>query len=134
MNLPVICVCTAAAQINVNRVWAAMGRGPGTFERRLTTGSDPTSEVEPTHYLMSDASTSADDAAEWQAMANGDLPHLPDGRVWGEDGVIGAEDARAAISGGNLQVYSASGDVVPIDHANGVLASRGLSWVPFPEI
>ena len=134
MNLPVICVCTAAAQTAVNRVWEAMGRGPGTFSRKLTTEADPTPETVPTHYLMSDASTSAADVAEWQAMANGDLPRLPDGVVWGVEGVIGAEDAMAAISAANLQVYSASGDVVPVDHANGVLASRGLSWVPFPEI
>lgn len=133
MNLPSICICTAAAKANVNRVWEAMGRGPGTFSRKLcAVGPGATWETKATHYLMSDASTDDGDIAEWQAMSNGDLPAIAG--VWGADGVIGAADAQAAVSGANLQVYSASGDVLPTEHAEGVLSGRGLMFVPDPEI
>ncbi|ATC34178.1 hypothetical protein CA606_18585 [Caulobacter vibrioides] len=133
-HLPVIMICTAAAQTNINRVWEAMGRGPGTFSRKLTTAPAPTTESPATHYLSSDASTDQATVAVWQGFAGGDLPPLPEGVVWGENGVISAADAMAAITGANLQIYSASGDVEPIDHANGVLLGRGLKWVPEPEV
>lgn len=131
-NLPAICVCTAAARENVNKVWEAMGRGPGTFSRKLTDDPNATTESPATHYLMSDASASDEDVAEWQAMANGDLPDIGI-NVWGQDGIIDAAAAQEAISGANLQVYSASGDVIPTEHAAGILASRGLRFVPDPE-
>lgn len=132
-NLPAICVCTAAARDNVNLVWEAMGRGPGTFSRRLTNDPNPTTESTVTHYLMSDTSASDADVAEWQAMASGDLPDIGMNQ-WGVDGIISSADAQAAISGANLQVYSASGDVIPVEHAAGILQSRGLAFVPDPEI
>lgn len=132
MTLPAICICTAAAQTNVNKVWEAMGRGPGTFSRRLTDDPNPTISSTVTHYLMSDTSASEADVAEWQAMASGDLPDIGMNQ-WGQEGIISSVDAQAAINGANLQVYSASGDVIPTDHAAGILASRGLSFVPDPE-
>lgn len=125
---PVICIVTAAAKTNANLVWAAMGRGPDTFSRRLTDDPSPTISSTVTHYLMADSSSLVEDVQAWQALANGDLPQI-DG-TWGVDGVIEAADAQAATSGANLQVYSASGNVVPLDHANAILASRGLSFVP----
>lgn len=134
MDLPVICICTAAVVTDINLVWEAMGRGPGTFSRKLTDDPNATPESVPTHYLMSDASTDSATVAEWQAMTSGNLPQTPEGVVWGVDGVISAEDAMNAVDGANLQIYSAAGDVTPLDHANGILAGRGLYWVPFPEI
>lgn len=125
---PVICIVTAAAHVNANLVWAAQDRGPDTFSRKLTTDDPATPESVVTHYLMADSSCSVEDIAAWQALANGDLPQIAG--VWGEDGVIGAADAMAATNGANLQVYSASGDVQPLGHANAILASRGLSFVP----
>jgi hypothetical protein len=125
---PVICIVTAAAKNNANLVWAAMDRGPDTFSRKLTTDADPTTSSTVTHYLMADSSSSVTDVAAWQALANGDLPQI-DG-TWGVGGVIEAADAQAATSAANLQVYSASGDVQPLDHANAILASRGLGFVP----
>lgn len=133
MSLPAICICTAAARDNVNLVWEAMNRGPGTFSRKLTDEADPTPASPATHYLMSDASASEADVAEWQAMASGDLPDIGT-NSWGIEGIVSSADAQAAISGANLQVYSASGDVVPTEHAAGILASRGLKFVPDPEI
>lgn len=129
-NLPAICICTAAAQSNVNLVWEAMGRGPGTFSRKLTDDPNPTSGSTVTHHLMSDASASDADVAEWQAMASGNLPDIGS-KQWGIEGIISSVDAQEAISGANLQVYSASGDVIPVEHAAGILASRGLAFVPF---
>jgi len=125
---PVICIVTATARADANLVWAAQGRGPDTFSRRLTTDSPALSNSTVTHYLMADSSSSVEDVAAWQALANGDLPQISG--VWGVGGIISAADAMAATTGANLQVYSASGDVVPLDHANAILASRGLGFVP----
>jgi hypothetical protein len=125
---PVVCIVSAVAKDNANLVWAAQGKGPDTFSRRLTDDPAPTTGSTVTHYLMADSSCSIEDVAAWQALANGDLPAIVG--AWGQDGVIGAAEAQAACSGANLQVYSASGDVVPLDHANAILASRGLSFVP----
>lgn len=127
-QLPVVCIIAAASKDDGNLVWAAQGRGPDTFSRRLTTDSPATTGSTVTHYLMADSSSDASDVAAWQAMADGDLPQI--NGVWGENGVIGAAEAQAAVSGANLQVYSASGDVAPLDHCNAILLSRGLSWVP----
>lgn len=132
-NLPVIAVCTAAARENVNLVWEAMSRGPGTFSRKLTSEASPIPTSPATHYLMSDASATESDVAEWQAMASGDLPDIGT-NSWGVDGIISSADAQAAISAANLQVYSASGDVIPTEHAAGILASHGLQFVPDPEL
>jgi len=133
MSLPSICIVTAEAVVDARLVWLAMGRGPNSFIRKLC-AIDPeaTWETTPTHYLMSDVSSSESDVAAWQAMANGDLPEIEG--VWGEDDVISAAAAMAATSAANLQVYSASGDVIPTDHAAGILGSRGLMLVPDPPL
>lgn len=125
---PVVCIIAAAAMVNANLVWAAMGKGPDTFSRKLTTDNPALTSSAVTHYLMADSSCTVEDVAAWQGFAHGDLPQI-DG-IWGADGVIAAADAQAAVNGSNLQVYSASGNVVPLDHANAILASRGLSFVP----
>lgn len=128
---PVVCIVTAAAKVDADLVWLAMGRGPNTFDRKLTTDPAATPSSPATHWLTADSSSLVSDVAAWQALANGDLPQISG--VWGVDEVISAEDAMAATSGANLQVYSASGDVEPLDHCNAILASRGLYWVP-PEV
>lgn len=125
---PVVCIVAAAAMTNANLVWAAMGRGPDTFSRRLAAAAEIDENSTPTHYLMADSSCSVEDVAAWQAFAHGDLPQI--NGVWGLNGVIGAADAQAAVSAANLQVYSASGDVTPLDHVNAILASRGLAFIP----
>lgn len=127
---PCVGVVKAADRDNTNKVWEAWGKGPGTFSRKLTTDANPTTSSTVTHYLFADSSTSVEDVAIIQAMANGDLPPLPTGYAWGVDGVISAVDALAAIDGDSLQCYSASGNVTPLDHCNAILASRGLKWVP----
>lgn len=130
-NLPFVGICTAAAKTNVDLVWEAMGRGPGTFSRKVcAVGPGVTWQTAATHYLSSDASATDSDIAIWQGFAAANLPPLPEGVVWGENGVIGAAAAIAAISGANLQVYSVSGDVLPVDHIAGILAGRGLRYVP----
>jgi hypothetical protein len=133
MKLPVICIVTAAAKAGADAVWEAWGRGPNTFVRGLCAiDPDATWETPPTHYLMADSSTEESEVAIMQAMANGDLP--PISGVWGVAGVVSAAVALASITAANLQVYSASGDVVPVDHMNGILAGRGLQTVPYPPI
>lgn len=125
---PVVCVVTNAAKTDANLVWAAMGRGPNTFIRKLTTENPPTLSSPVTHWLMADSSSLVADVMAWQALANGDLPQISG--VWGESGIIDASSATTATNGANLQVYSASGNVQPLDHCNAILASRGLYWVP----
>ncbi|MGE0211815.1 MAG: hypothetical protein AB7S41_08990 [Parvibaculaceae bacterium] len=128
MNLPSLVIITAAKRVDANRVWDAMGRGPNTFIRRLTDDPSPTSESEVTHYCMFDTSALDSDVADWQAMTNGDLP--PIAGTWGADGVIDAADAQAAVAGSQMQVYSAAGDVTPLEYVESVIAGRGLSFVP----
>lgn len=128
MTQPIVCVITNAAKTNANLVWAAWGKGPDTFSRRLTDDPSPTTSSTVTHWLMADSSTLVEDVQVIQGFANGDLP--PIGGQWGEAGVIEAADAQTATNGTNLQCYSASGNVEPLDHVNAILATRGLSFVP----
>ena len=125
---PIVGIVKAADKVNANLVWAAWGKGPDTFSRKLTTDAVPTTSSTVTHYLFADSTTSVEDVQVIQGFANGDLP--PIAGAWGDDGVIDAADALAAIDGDSLQCYSASGNVTPLDHCNAILASRGLKWVP----
>ena len=127
---PCVGIVKAADKTNANLVWAAWGKGPETFSRKLTTDADPTPSSTVTHYLFADSSTSVEDVAIIQGFANGDLPPLDVGVAWGVGSAIGAAAALAAIDGDSLQCYSASGNVTPLDHCNAILASRGLKWVP----
>lgn len=131
MNLPYIAIVTDAQKTNLNLVFAAMGEGPETFTRKCC-AIDPnaTHETPPTHWLTSAAAATDSDVAMLQAMTEGNLPALPEGVVWGEDGVISAADAMAASDGSVFHVYSAAGDIEPADHAAAVLASEGLQFVP----
>lgn len=131
MNLPYIAIVTAAQVTNLNLVLEAIGWGPGNFSKKLC-AIDPnaTSSTPATHYLTSAAAASDYDVAMLQAMTQGDLPDLPDGVIWGVNGVISAEDAMAASSGSVFHVYSAAGNIEPVDHAAAVLLSEGLQKVP----
>ena len=77
---------------------------------------------------MSEGSSLDSDIAEWQRMANGDLPAISG--QWGENGVISAADAIEAISAANLQIYTGSGDVDMEQLKVGILSGRGLQVVP----
>lgn len=133
MALGIVCIVTDAQKTNLNRVFAARGRGPETFTRKLC-GIDPNATIStpPTHWLMSDAGSTQDELNMLTAMTQGDLPLVPQGTVWGENGVISASEAMAATDGTVLQVYSAAGDVDPEAHAAAILAGRGLQLAPTP--
>ncbi len=126
MTLPTICIITDAHKSAANRVWEAMGRGPGTFSIPIVNDPAATWDSPATHWLMADDSAMPADVAAWQALQRGDLPPVPAGVVWGENGVIDAASAMAAVTASNLQVYSASGDVQAAEHMAGILAGRGL--------
>jgi hypothetical protein len=136
MNLPRIVIVTAAALTDINRICHAMGLGTGYIGRKLC-AEDPQADhtTSATHYLVNDMSAQVDDDPIWQGMANdADLP--PIAGVWGEEGVISAQDAQAALTFGNMQVYTAAGmdlDSNPsaaIEWRNGILTGRGLQFVP----
>lgn len=135
MALGIVCIVTDAQKTNINLVFAARGHGPETFTRKLC-AVDPnaTPSTPPTHWLMSNAAGSQEELNVLTAMTEGDLPPVPEGVIWGENGVIPASDAMAATDGAVFQVYSAAGDVEPVDHVAAVLASRGLQYVPEPEV
>jgi hypothetical protein len=134
MAINVIGIATAAAVTNVNLVLQAMGRGPGNISRKATTVADPAWDATPTHYFMSDQGVTAEFQAQLLGFANGDLPPLPPGVVWGEEGVISAQDALAAIASPNFSFASFSGAFTPGEQVQAALDALGLHVIPFPEI
>lgn len=134
MAINVIGIATAAAVDNVNLVLEAMGRGPGNISRKATTVADPAWDATPTHYFMSDQGVTPEFQAQLLGFANGDLPPLPEGVVWGEEGVISAQDALAAIASPNFSFASFSGAFTPGEQVQAALDALGLHIIPFPEI
>jgi hypothetical protein len=135
MNLPVVCIVTNAQKTNLNLVFEAMGMGPETFTRKCC-AIDPnaTDQTPPTHWLMSYVAATDSDVAIYQTMTAGNLPPLPQGVVWGVNGIISAADAMAASDGSVFHVYSAAGQIEPVDHCAAVLQSEGLQYVPDPPL
>lgn len=135
MSIGIIGIATAAAVANVNLVLEAMGRGPGSITRKATTVANPTWDAEPTHWFMSDQSADAEFQSILLGFANGDLPPLPDGVVWGVDGVISAADALEAISAENFAFASFNDGFPPLAQVDAALAAFNppLHIIPFPE-
>lgn len=130
MQLPRITIVTAAALTDFNRICNAMGLGTAYLGRPLC-AIDPeaTWETPATHYLANDMSALDSEAPVWQGMAQeADLP--PINGTWGEDGVISAQDAQAALAFGNVKVFTAAGEDTPMQWLNGVLLGCGLQFVP----
>ncbi|WP_340645331.1 hypothetical protein [Phenylobacterium sp.] len=134
MSINIIGIATAAALTNVNLVLEAMGRGPGNITRKATTVADPAWDATPTHYFMSDQGVSAEFQAQLLGFSNGDLPPLPEGVVWGVDGVISAADALAAITAANFSFASFNDGFTPGAQVQAALDAKGLYVIPFPEI
>jgi hypothetical protein len=135
MTIGIVGIVTAAKRDDLNLVFAARGMGPECVTRKVcAVDAQATHETAPTHWLWSDANGSAEELATLNGMINGDLPPVPDGTVWGENGVISAANAMAATDGAVMQVYSCAGDVEPVDHIAAVLASRNLQYVPDPPL
>lgn len=134
MAINIIGIATAAAVTNINLVLQAMGRGPNNISRKATTVPDPAWNATPTHYFMSDQGVTAEFQAQLLGFANGDLPPLPNGAVWGEEGVISAADALAAIASPNFSFASFSGAFTPGEQVQAALDAMGLFEIPFPEI
>lgn len=135
MALGIVFIVTDAKKDDLNLVFAARGMGPDSVTRKLC-AIDPqaTDQTPPTHWLASMANGTQAELDILNAMTAGDLPPVPDGTVWGENGVISAAAAMAACDGAVFQVYSAAGDIEPVDHVTAVLASRGLQYVPDPPL
>lgn len=150
MTLPVALVVTDAQKTNVETVISAY-RYPDSvqFGRALIAADtvSPTWQSSPTHWLMFDASTTGENVSVYQGFANGDLPALTSGDVWGQNGFISSNDALTALNGSNLQTASVSGDVDAQDFllgqadgngqrptGGGFLGSLGLMYRPDPEV
>jgi len=133
--LGIVMIVTDGKRDDLNRVFAARGWGPENITRKLCAVSPlATDQTSPTHWLASNAGGSSEELAILNGMVNGDLPPVPYGTVWGENGVISAAAAMAACDGSVFQVYSCAGDIEPVDHVAAVLASRGLQYVPDPPL
>lgn len=127
MNLPAICIVTAAKRDHANLVWDAMGRGPETFYRALCAfDEDATPESPITHYLASATEATDADVIEWQCMTQGNLPALAPGKVWGEDGVISAADALEATDGSQLIIITIAGNADPHNFLIGYPDQNGV--------
>lgn len=139
MQLPMVCVVDDAKRNDINQVWIARGlaqpNSDPSFARALC-AADPeaTWETPATHWLMSDAGASDGEVDTCNQMTAGNLPPLPEGTVWGEDGVISAAAAMAATDGAVFRVFSCAGEVEPLDHMAAVLATLGLQFVPDPPL
>lgn len=135
MALGIVLIVTDAKRDDLNLVFAARGWGPENITRKLcAVDPEATDQTPPTHWLSSNAAGNQTELDILNAMTEGDLPPVPEGTVWGENGVISAANAMAACDGAVMQVYSAAGDVEPVDHVAAVLASRGLQYVPDPPL
>ena len=134
MSINIIGIATAAALANVNAVLEAMGRGPGNISRKATTTPDPTPSATPTHYFMSDQGVTPEFQAQLLGFSNGDLPPLPEGVVWGENGVISAGDALAAITASNFAFASFNDGFTPGEQVASALSALGLHIIPFEEV
>lgn len=130
-TLNVIVIGAAAYVANINAVLEAYGRGPDNLSRKLTTVADPAWTETPTHFFMSDQGVTEDFANVLLGFPNGDLPPLPNGLVWGVNGVISAADALAAIDGANFKVFVSSGDVTPAAQVAAAISAEGLYVIPF---
>lgn len=130
MTVNIIGIGAIAAVTNINLVLEAMGRGPNNLSRPATTTPNPTWQTPATHKYMSDQGVSAEFASILLGFANGDLPPLPDGVVWGVDGVISAEDALAAITAENFAFASFNEGFTPGEQVEAALSALGLVKVP----
>lgn len=133
MSINIIGIATAASLVNVNKVLEAMGRGPGNISRKATTASSPAWTATPTHYFMSDQGVTPEFQAQLLGFSNGDLPPLPEGVVWGVDGVISAGDALAAITAENFAFAAFNDGFTPGEQVASALAALGLHVIPFED-
>ena len=111
----------------------SLGRAANSLDQ-VVTASTPVEQTPPTHWLMSYVAPTDSNVATYQAVTAGSLPPLPPGVVWGVDRVIGAAGAMAASDGAVFHVYSAAGQIEPVDHVAAVLQSEGLQYVPDPPL
>lgn len=134
MTVNIIAIGAIAAVANINLVLEAMGRGPNSLSRPATSTPSPTWETAPTHKYMSDQGVTGEFAAILLGFANGDLPPLPDGVVWGVNGVISSEDAMAAITAANFAFASFNEAFTPGEQVAAALDALGLTVVPDPPL
>jgi len=138
-HLPCAIIVKDAFKADAEAVMTAYRGMPVEFIRAVIASDtvNPTSSTPPTHWLMFDASTSYDNVSVYLAFADNDLPPLADpSAVWGQDDLIDAAAAMTAVNATNMQVYAASGDVVPTEFIEGqngeggLLRGRGLMYRP----
>lgn len=133
-QINIIAICPEDAAEGVSAMLEAMGKGPGSMERKLTTVDNPAWDAAPTHRMMSNQGVTTEFQAQLLAAQGGDLPPVQEGVVWGVDGVISAPDAMAASA--QLFVVSFAGDATGEQQVQAAIAAHNpvLHIIPFPEI
>lgn len=134
MTVNIIGIGAIAAVENINLVLEAMGRGPNSLSRPATSTPNPTWETAATHKYMSDQGATGEFAAILLGFSNNQLPPLPDGVVWGENGIISSADAQAAITAENFAFDSFNDGFTPGEQVEAELSALGLSVVPDPPL
>ena len=134
--LPAIITVEAGHETDVNRVFAAMGKGEDTVSRACVAADDEeaTYETPATHYIAQDMGALDSDVAEWQAMCNGNLPDIAP-NIWGEGGIISSVDAQTALA--HMTVASEAGLDTPQKVENflaGILLGKNLKFRPDPPV
>jgi hypothetical protein len=125
----IIAITTAANQTNINLVLEAMGRGPGSLAQPSSADPGVAWNGTPTHFYMSDQGAPQWLADAFLAFGDNNLPPLPEGVVWGEDGVISAADALEAIQPENFYFAQFVG-FEPSEQLAAALAAKGLHKFP----
>lgn len=121
----IIAVAPVANATDLNSVLEAMGYGPGNLSTKASTTPDQAFGAASTHLFMSMQAATMEFQADLLGYSGGgDLPPLPDGVVWGENGVISAAAAMAAAP--YLGVASFSSDWLPDDQVAATLGAAGL--------
>ena len=126
---------------NINSVLEAMGRGPNSLSRPA--GPKPIDwdgiselpyDTTVTHRYMSDQGVSVEFSNILHGFANGDLPPLPEGVVWGVDGIISAEDALEAIGADNFAYASFNEAYTPGQQVVAALSALNLVKIADPPL
>lgn len=127
----IIAIAPASARADCNAVMEAMGLGPGSLGIPLTTDANAEWDDAPTHYGMSYQSAPIELQGQFLAATAGDLPPVPEGTVWGENGVIGAAAAMAAMA--QLAVASFSDLFEPVEQLGAAMAAHDPVLHRIPE-
>jgi hypothetical protein len=135
MSVNIIGIIPAAHLTNANLTLQAMGLGAGNITKKSTSVTGTILFEEPaTHFYMSFQGAESELLDQLLGSTTGDLPPLPEGVMWGEEGVIEAADAATAMAA--MAIASFNNGYSPTNQVNLSLAAHNpvLQRVPDEEV